>query len=462
MGIIHFDANGWRARFDGGFNEENVARVADALGLLWGSEHPGATVLIGRDARFGAARFSLIMGQVMASYGLRVKVSGGPCPTPALGWNAAHDDGCIGAVMLTASESSCEHGGILLRGADGGSVGSAFLAELNRTIPAQPTYDRAPVETIDLITPYIRGLLSQLDVPALRAANLRVVADPMYGGAMDVMAPLLQELGCRVSMLHAEPAMDFVGLHPTPQEPWVDKCERQVIDTGSDCGIVLDGDGDRGTLIDENGRLVNRHCLMALLVKHLSGRGHEGRVVVTTATSVRATRQAERLGHPVTVVPVGFERIYDEAREGDVLVATEEYGGICVPDHLMERDAIFACLLVLEHMAQTGEKLSKLVDELDTTLGHMEYLKRDLRLDGAVLQRLRNLLPRMNPAEVAGMRPVLVSHLDGLRLQFEDGSWVLLRVSRIQPVARAYAEAPRHRECERLLKEACAFAGATS
>lgn len=459
MRIIHLDVNGWQARFDNGFDDESVIRIADALGLLWADAHPGATVLVGRDGRYHADHYMELAGSVLASYGLDVKISKGPCPTPALAWCAAHDDACVGALMLTASESSCEYGGVLVRGADGGAVSSTFLANVNRVMPNEPTRDRGPVQRTDFVTPYIEGILADLDVDAIRAAGFKVVADPMYGAAMDTVRPLLEQLGCDVSYLHAVPAPDFVGIHPVPTEPWVDKCERQVLERGAHCGIVLDGDGDRATLIDEHGRLVTRHNMVPLLVQYLiENRGMDGRVVATIATTMRVRRQAELFDIPVTIVPVGFERIYEEICEGDVMLATEEYGGVCIPSRLHERDGLYACLLVMEFMAKTGRSLSSLVDSLQDALGPMEYLQKDLRLDGATLQRLRNVLPGVNPSSVAGRIPHVVSHVDGARFEFDDGAWVLLRVSRSKPLARAYAEAPTYEESEQLLDDAVSFA----
>lgn len=459
MRIIRLDANGWQARFDDGFDDQSVARIADALGLLWADAYPGATVLVGRDARYEAAHFMELAGSVMASYGLRVKVSDRPCPTPALGWCAAQDESCIGALMLTASESSCEYGGVLVRGADGGSVSAAFLAEVNRIMPIAPTSDRGPIEHADFVTPYIEGVLASLDVRAIRDAHLRVAVDPMYGAAIDTVVPLLEALGCEALPIHAQPKPDFEGIHPQPSEPWVDDCERHVLETGADCGIVLDGDADRAALIDEQGTLVSRHSFVPLLVRHLvEQRGASGRVVVTTATTERVSRQAELLDETVTMVPVGFERIYEEVCEGDVMIATEEYGGVCIPSHLNERDGIFACLLVLEHMAKTQKSLKELVDELPEQLGDMHYARKDLRLDGADLLRLRNLLPGMNPDTVAGMHPEAVSHVDGLRLAFPNGAWCLVRASRLQPVVRVYAEADTPAACASLLQAALALA----
>ena len=459
MRIIRLGVNGWQARYDDGFDDESVIRIADALGLLWADKNPGATVLVGRDARYHAEEYMELLGSVLASYGLLVKVSDRPCPTPALAWCAARDDACVGAVMLTASESSCEYNGILVRGADGGAIAAGFREDVNRVMPNEATSSRGPIQHADFVTPYIEGILADLDLATIRSVGFKVVADPMYGAAMDAIDPLMKGLGCSVSLLHAVPSADFVGIHPAPVEPWVDKCERQVLERGAHCGIVLDGDADRATLIDERGRLVSRHNVVPLLLRHLvEHRGMDGRVVLTTATTTRMRREAELLDKPYTVVPVGFERIYEEVLEGDVLLASEEYGGVCIPTHLNERDGLFACLLVLELMAVTRQSLASLVDELPERLGPMEYLQKDIRMDGAALQRLRNLLPGFNPQSVAGRTPIAVSHADGARLDFDDGAWVQLRVSRGKPLARAYAEAPTHEACEELLRETVRYA----
>ena len=463
MRLIRFGAAGWRARYDDGFDDEGVARVADALGQLWADQQPGATVLVGYDARFRATHFAELAAAVIASYGLRVKVSDGPCPTPVLGWSAAQDETCAGALMLTASGSSCEYGGMLVRGADGGTVPEPFREALDRTIPVRATSNRGSFDRVDLVTGYLDHIEQDLDVDALRAAHLRVVVDAMHGAALTMVGPLMNRLGCEATLLHTEPSVDFGGLHPVPDEPWADACERAVVHEGACCGIICDGDADRATLVDERGRLVSKHDLVTLLIRHLvCGRGERGRVVVTTATSMRTQRQAEALGCPVTVVPVGFGRVYDEILEGDVLVATEEYGGICVPRHLKERDGIYACVLGLEMIARLGRPLSVLVDAQKEALGDLSYIERTVRLDGAALQRLAILLPGMNPSSFAGMAPVAVNHADGMGLTFADGSWVQVRVARTEPVARIYAEAPTHLTCANLVNAALSLARSPS
>ena len=454
--IIRFLSDGWHARFDDGFTVENVVRVADALGLLWADSYPGATVYVGFDTRHGSASLAREVAGVLAAYGLCVKVSDVACPTPAVAWSCARDKDTVGAVILTASERSCEYGGILVRGADGGPVSRAFLEELEQTISVAPSTERGAFEECDLMAPYVQSLSSLVDGGALAARRPKVVVDPMYGAATGHLAELLINLGCDVVEIHVEPRDDFNGIHPNPQDPWADACEQAVVAHGADLGLLLDGDGDRAAVVDERGRILPVRVLVPLILGHLVGaHGATGRVVSTLTCSACLARQAERLGLECTAVPVGFARIYRELLEGDVILAAEEYGGICVPAHLRERDGLLVCLLAAELLALSDVPVSQLVEGLEAQIGSMRYTRRDVRLEPAATQAFRNVLPGLNPADVAGKVPVEVSHADGLRLQFDDDSWVLMRPSRAGALVRVYAEAPNEKERDELLEAAC-------
>ncbi|KUH58783.1 phosphoglucomutase [Tractidigestivibacter scatoligenes] len=454
--IIRFGADGWQARLDDGFDEAGVRRVADSLGLLWAEAHPGATVLVGYDTRHNSAEYARAAACVLASFGLRAVVSDRPCPTPVVSWCCSRRDDAVGVVMLTASERSCEYGGLIVRGADGGPVSREFLDTVEQHISLEPPTDCGELRVENFIDPYLDDLVTLVDGAAIAAATPSVIVDPMYGAGTGVLANALERLGCNVTEIHAGPCEDFCGLHPEPADPWADECEETVSSTGADMGFLLDCDGDRAGVVDENGNILLPHELSPLVLGHLvENRGESGRVIVTLTCSARIARQAERLGCQLTSVPVGFSRIYREMLEGDVLLGAEEYGGLAFPSHLLERDGLLACLLVVELAAKSGRTVRQLVSDMGDKIGHMRYTRRDVRLDPAATQAFRNVLPGLNPGSVAGRRPVEVSHADGLRLQFDDGSWVLMRPSRSDPVVRVYSEAPTEGERDRLLDASC-------
>lgn len=452
MRIIRFNNNGWRSRFDEDFNESNVCRVADAAGRVWGSAREGATVYVGFDTRHNSEQFAVLAGSAMAAHGLNVVVADRYIPIPVLGWTVSRDRNAIGGLMVTASEASCEFGGICVRGSDGGPARDDFLEAVERNVSATSSASRGLVTRKDLMEEYLNDLAGLVDRDAIERAGLRVVVDPMYGATCGYLADVLRGLGCEVVDIHSDPREDFGGLHPRPSGPWLDECEQVVQSRGACMGLALDGDGDRIGVVDDLGRCITPHQMVPLLLAHLvKDRGQSGRVVATQSSSARIARMASRLGCPYTSVPVGFDRIYREFGDGDVILGAEEYGGVAYPWHLAERDALLTALLMCELVAKSGKTLTTLEQELALEVGQMSYVRRDVRMDVAAMESFRTMLPGLNPKQVAGKIPCRVGHVGGLRLQFEDDSWVLLRPSRNQPMVRVAAEAPTRSEASSLV-----------
>ncbi len=456
MQIIRFSAKGWRTRFDDGFDEVNVARIADAFAYIWARARPGATVYVGYDTRFAARRFAEAAARAIAGRGLKAVVSESPSPTPALGWTISRDDAAVGGIMITASGAPGEYGGISARGDDGGPVSDEFYDAAARIVSSAPVERIDEFMTADIVTPYLNHLVTTVDADVIAQKAPEVVVDAMHGSGRGYLASVLRRLGCRVHEIHGELLADFGGLQPTPVEPWVEVCEQAVRSFGCDVGFALDGDADRLGLVDGSGTFVTPHRMVPLVMQHLvEDRGELGRVVDTYSSSAYVRRQAERLGCPFTAVPMGFSRVYREFIENDVLIGADEFGGVCVPAHFKERDALLTALLVVEMICMRGQCLAQLVKELEENLGALHYIRRDMRLDAASIQAFRNILPGLYLPEVCGQRAVSVGHADGLVLRFGDDSWVQLRPSRTEPLVRACAEARDVRRAERLAEEAC-------
>jgi phosphomannomutase len=461
MGALRFDANGWQARVGSGFDADAVARLADALGRTWAWRYEGSTILVGYDGRRDSQRMALLAGEVIAASGMRVVVSQSVCPTPALDWAVAQDPLCVGGVMVTARRMPYEYGGIIVRRGDGGHIDSGFADAVERSLSTSAPTARGSVERADIMEGYLRRLAEECDTALVESADLRVVVDPLYGAGSTWASSLVSRVGVQVVPLHDRCVPDFRGLHPHAREPWVDECECAVRESRADLGIVLDGDCGHMAVVDGTGRMVSPHDLAPLALEHVVlQRGRRGRVVATVASSARIARQAERLDCDFSMVPVGFESVYRELLDEDVVLATEEGGGICIPSFVHERDALLTTLMLLELVAGTGESISALVDDCERNVGVMEYGTRDMRLDFGSVQRLRNMLPGMNPPEVLGMVPQRVSHADGLRLDLPDGSWLLLRPSRTQPVVRAVCEGSSTAQRDELLSFASSLCNA--
>lgn len=458
MSTIRFGTDGWRARYGEGFDEESVARLAEAVARMFARADSAGTVYVGYDTRRDGAHYAEVAAGVLAGVGLRAVLSDACCPVPALGWTVAHDPHAVGGVMITASHNPADYNGMKVRMADGGACPQEVTDAIEVAVPPRLGVALAPYETADIMGPYLADLATQVDTSAIAAAHLKVVLDPMGGAAQGSLASVLRDMGVEVAELHGDVDEAPVSLEPRDGSSWTDACRDLVLAAEAHAGFFIDCDGDRVGAVDGRGRIVSSHKIMALVMDILVQAGMTGRVVTTTAGSELVRRQAARLGCPVTETPIGFKWVYGEMLKGGVLLGGEESGGIGVPSHLFERDALYTVLLLCEFMARSGKTLAQLLDDLEGQIGRMEYARRDLRLDAASLQMFLNILPGLNPPRVAGMVPSEVGHTDGLRLRFADGSWLLVRASGTEPLLRIYAEAPTAERREQLLDAGCALA----
>lgn len=453
-----FGNDGWHGRIGEEFSLDNVVRMAEGLAVCLSDIWPDGTVYLGFDTRFGMREMAQEVAGILSAYGLIVKLSDVAVPTACVAWTAAQDRDAVAAVILTSSERPYNYGGLLVRTGDGGTCPRTFLDEVERQVPNVATKERGSFELVNMADAYIDSMLDFVDHEGISRAEFTIVVDALYGAAQSVAARLFEAAGCEVIRLHTGmPALDE-QLKPLPREPWAAEAQACVRESGADLGFVFDGDADRVRVLDAEGKALDPRQLTPLVLQDLVvEHDMSGRVVSTLACSNQIARTAERLELEHTSVPVGFGRIAQEIEEHDVLLATEEYGGIAIPAHLPERDGIFVALLILELLAAqaSSNQLRPMCENLESRIGRTVYGRRDLAMEAGAIEALRMILPGINPEMIGNKKPVSCSHADGLRMTFEDGSWIMLRPSRMDPVVRIYAESEDERVQDQLLDDTC-------
>ena len=451
---IHFGTDGWRAVIGDDFTSESLARVAQATAQVFAAEHPqpGATLMVGYDARFRADAFARLAAEVIAAHGFRVILSDRILPTPALCWAAAQRDEVVGAVMLTASHNDSSYLGYKVRLADGGAALPTFTDRIEAALPAHADPARGEVTVEDLVDPYLASLATWLDTAAIAAHPLEVVVDPLYGAGQGYLAQLLRGAGVTVHEIHEQRNPGFGGLHPEPIEPWVSQARDAVLATGAMAALVTDGDADRIGALDETGLWVSPPKLMALLATYLTeDKGRTGAIIKTRAGSVLVDRVARALGCDCVETPIGFKWVYEQMITRPVLIGGEESGGIGIPDHLRERDGLLMAILLVNMMAAHKKPLKALMEELYARIGDMKYRRVDVRLPQEQMDAFLASIPTLRPAHVAGLSLRDANDIDGLKLYFDDDQWLLLRPSGTEPLVRIYAEATDTAMVNRLL-----------
>ena len=491
---IHFGTDGWRAVISDEFTFANVRKVAQAIADKTLADHKGQlsvichqssvpdhhsplatrhsplppSLVVGFDTRFLSDSYAQTVAEVLAANGIHVWLAKGDAPTPLISY-AIVDKQAAGGVMITASHNPPRYNGIKLKAAYGGSASPADAQEIERRI-RENDGDGRPILSLPMGEAVAQGLLTRfdplpayrthleklVDFDAIRQAGLCVAVDVMYGAGRVYLRDLLREAGCQVTELRGELNPGFGGAHPEPiarhLQPLIDE-----MGTGRYLlGLATDGDADRIGAVDADGRFIDPHCIMALLLEYLvHDRGLRGSVVKTVSTTQMLNRLADHYGLPLHETPVGFNHISDRMLSENVLLGGEESGGISVQGHIPEGDGVLMGLLLAEMVAKRGKGLSCLLAELmdQPYVGHFHYGRDDQTVTPFNKARLVAGLMAHLPVELAGVPLRHSSDRDGVKYTLADNSWLLIRPSGTEPVLRVYAEAHSIEQVQALLAE---------
>jgi phosphomannomutase len=475
MTAIRFGTDGWRAEIAEDFTFANVRAVAQATAEhLLGTGAAARGVVVSFDTRFLSGSFAGAVAEVLAGNGVRVALTSGPGPTPALS-HAVIERKAGAGVMITASHNPARWNGFKLKEDFGGSSPRAVTDALERAIPGVLAEGRVRrialgeaeaqglVERFDQRPSYFAALRRLVDIEAIRTAGLNILVDSMFGAAMGCTAELLGGDATQVDELHGVRNPAFPGMRaPEPIAPNLGEQLARLAQGGYDVGLSTDGDADRLGVADEHGRFVTQLQTFALLAHYLlKVRGERGPLVRSVTMTRMIDRLGERYGCPVYETPVGFVHLVPKMRETDALLAGEESGGYAIRGHVPERDGLLSGLLILEAMVRTGQRPSELLQALYAEVGTHEYDRVDITLRGAERDAIRERVAQAAPERIAGLRVVGRDQLDGFRFELEGGWWLLLRFSGTEPLLRIYAELPSMEQVQAALAEGQALSGAT-
>jgi len=307
------------------------------------------------------------------------------------------------------------------------------------------------IERFDPFEGYERFVRRTLDLDALKAADVHVLVEPLWGSGASWISRLLAGGRIRITEIHQERNPYFGGVNPEPIRPNVDEALAMLGRGGYDMGLLLDGDADRAGAADERGTFIHQLQVTGLLVYYLAEhRGLRQPVVVSVNNTSMAGRLGERYGLEVYETSVGFKYIGPRMIETGAMIGGEESGGFGFGMHLPERDGLLSALLVLESVVASGTTLSDLLRSLEAEAGAAAYRRRDYTLHPDLGRRLVARLETA-PLERLGARQVMrVENLDGRKYWLDDGAWVLVRPSGTEPLLRIYVEAPTAQEVDEL------------
>ncbi|HUU54791.1 MAG TPA: phosphoglucomutase/phosphomannomutase family protein [Armatimonadota bacterium] len=459
MRPIRFGTEGWRAVLADDYTFDNVRIVARAAAHWFRRQPKQGPVAVGHDTRFMGDKFAAAVADELAGAGVEPRLCSGPLPTPATCYYVVTQD-LAGAVVLTASHNPAEYNGAKVKSSFGASVEEEDARwidqEANRILQSNPA-ERAPTADhahFDVREDYLNRLLSLVDGEAIAKAQLRVVADCMHGAGGGYFDEALRRVGCaEVEALRAHADPTFEWKHPEPIGPNLEPSIPLTAKPDVDIGLATDGDADRFGMM-AHGEYIDIQRTIAFILYHLlKNRGWRGRVVRAVNVTSMVDRLCEHFGCGVHETSVGFKNIAPEMiRSDDVILGVEESGGFGIRGHVPDRDGTLAALTACETLAVERKPVRDILqDVFAITGGRMFFDRVDLRLTLEQRDRIEEVLPSLEPNDVAGQELESVNRLDGVKLIRGDGSWLLLRLSGTEPLVRTYAEARSDDEVKALL-----------
>jgi phosphomannomutase len=382
--------------------------------------------------------------------------------------------GAAAGIVITASHNPWVDNGFKVKAPTGAAAGADILGVIEARLAAngaeaiarRPFADAEAaglVERFDPFEGYEQFVRRTVDLDALRAADLSVLVDPMWGAGSGWISRLLAGGRIRVTEIHQERNPYFGGVNPEPIRPNIDEALGLMAGGGYDLGLLLDGDADRAGAIDERGTFIHQLQVTGLLMYYLAEhRGWRDPVVVSVNNTSMAARLGEHYGIATFETPVGFKFIGPKMIETGAMMGAEESGGFGFGMHLPERDGVYADLLLLDlflrERAAGRRPVSAAIADFHELAGPSWYRRVDVHVErGLYAETKRRLLVDLRdqpPAELGGLAVTLTVPLetgDGFKFWVDDGSWLLIRASGTEPLVRVYTEATSESSRDALL-----------
>ncbi len=466
---------------------ENNREIKAALGVQDFREMQKRGCVIGFDNRFGGDLLALAAANVLAANNIKVLYAGEA--TTGILSASVLERGAAFSINLTPSHNPLEYGGFKYNAADAGPAapiltdritrraGEIIAAGTTSFLPTGLDLQRPLAEIDNLVEEHalaswqqlVRGSkdVHKIDYDRLladfaAAPDIVVAIDSVHGASRDYIQPLFKSPDTdRLFGIRNQPDVTFGGIAPEPSstnmQPVMAALRKRK--EPFKVGAIIDPDGDRIRFTDGITEIsMNQFGAMAYHFLH-EVKGRKGMVAKTVATSNLANAVAEALGEEVFEPKVGFKEFKPVL--GKALVFFEESDGISIIGHTPEKDAFIGLLLALDMVMTLKKNLGDYLAEIEELYGPFYPVKDGVTVSrqGAELAQMLAKLEKYDTgAEVTIGNSVKkiarVITLDGRKMIFADGSWLMIRPSGTEPKVRFYVEARDPAETDLLVESA--------
>jgi phosphomannomutase / phosphoglucomutase len=424
-----FGTNGIRGVFGKDLSLEFLVDVTHSLA----SYYKEGSILVGRDGRNSNNIVFNIVTAVLNSDGINT-VDAGLLPTPCLQY-ATKKNSFQGGIMITASHNPPEYNGVKPIAKDGVELSREDETVVEHIFKNKQFINSAKIgdnfKEEMIIEKYIDEVLKLVDTDRIKQRKFKIAMD-LGNGVQALVAPILaKRLGCTVITLNGTVDGNFPGRGSEPTPFNLNTLCNISKETNSDIGAAYDGDGDRSIFCDEQGSVHWGDKTGTLLARYLITKKHKGaKIVCPINTTNILTKIAQDNGASVIHTKVGSVEVSREMVKQNAIIGMEENGGFMYGILNQVRDGALTTALMLDLMASQEKTLSELLSSLPMAYQHKSKFQCS---DMAMVQRV------IENTKAHGS-PMKIETLDGVKIWFDEESWLMLRPSGTEPLIRMYGE----------------------
>jgi phosphoglucomutase len=486
---VSFGTSGHRgSAFTATFNEDHIAATTQAICEYRGGQGIRGPLYLGADTHALSEPATVTALEVLAANGVHVlcDARGGYTPTPAvsraiLAHNASGSARRADGIVVTPSHNPPSDGGFKYNPPDGGPAGTGITRWIQdranellagglsgvRRVPYSRAAAASTTGRFDFLDGYLSALGQAVDLAAVKAAGIRIGADPLGGASVAYWGAIGERYGLDLTVVNPDVdatfrfmTLDWDGKirmdcsSPSAMAALIARQHDFTVATGNDT------DADRHGIVTPDGGLLNPNHYLAVaidyLYRHRDGWPATAAVGKTLVSSSMIDLVADGLGRRLLEVPVGFKWFVPGLLDGSVAFGGEESAGASFLKRdgsvwTTDKDGILLALLASEITAVTGKTPSQLYRGLTERYGEPAYA----RIDSPATREQKAALAKLSAAQVTAGRlagekitavlteaPGNGEPIGGLKVVTESG-WFAARPSGTEDVYKLYAESFR-------------------
>tara|TARA_B100001113_G_scaffold187536_1_gene153594 strand:- start:81 stop:1292 length:1212 start_codon:yes stop_codon:yes gene_type:complete len=336
--------------------------------------------VIGRDGRPSGKQISQWVIDSFHKNGINVE-NCGLATTPTM-QVMTENENYDGGIVITASHNPSEYNGLKFLQTDGTFLSPDQCEELFKAVDQNVSIDNP--DSLGLVSDYstaneehIDKVLAAkcIDAENIRKKKFKVVVDCVNGAGSFILPMLCEQLGCEVITMNCNGDGNFTRI-PEPLAENLNELEQKVINTGADIGFATDPDGDRLSIVSNNGNAIGEEYTLVLAVKNYLN--YQKTMVVTNLST---SMMLESITNEIIRTRIGEAHVVQKMNELNIPIGGEGNGGVILEEVHLGRDSLVAISMILSLLSSSGKSISDEISNIPQYIMIKDKIRVDDKID---------------------------------------------------------------------------------